>query len=91
MRTQASLDFASNTGKNRIALAPEFDQHSPMLACVAPTPLSFEHSIEVELPVGNCRILDLEALIRAKQAMNRDHDRITVGQLKEIQRRQRQG
>jgi len=50
----------------------------------------FEHSIEVELPFGNCRILDLEALIRAKEAMNRDHDRITVGQLKEIQRRQRQ-
>ncbi len=49
----------------------------------------FEHSIEVELPCGNCRILGLEALIRAKEAMNRDHDRMTVRQLKEIQRRQR--
>ena len=48
------------------------------------------HSIELELPFGNCRILDLEALIRAKEAMNRDHDRITVRQLKEIQKRQRQ-
>ncbi len=50
----------------------------------------FGHSIEVELPFGKCRILDLEALIRAKEAMGRDHDRITVRQLKEIQRRQRQ-
>jgi len=41
-------------------------------------------SVEVELPVGKCRILDLDALIRAKEAMNRDHDRITVRQLREI-------
>jgi len=27
------------------------------------------------------------ALIRAKEAMNRDHDRVTVRQLREIQRR----
>jgi len=49
-----------------------------------------KHSIQLELPFGNCRILDLEALIRAKEAMNRDHDRITVRQLREIKRRQRQ-
>ena len=47
------------------------------------------HSIAVELPMGRCKILDLEALIRAKEAMNRDHDRITVRQLREIQKRQR--
>jgi len=41
-------------------------------------------SVEVDLPVGKCSILDLEALIRAKEAMNRDHDRITVRQLREI-------
>ncbi len=29
-----------------------------------------------------------ESLIRAKEAMNRDHDRVTVRQLREIQRRQ---
>jgi hypothetical protein len=46
-----------------------------------------QRSIELELPFGNCRILDLEALIRAKEAMNRDHDRIAVRQLREIQRR----
>jgi len=45
------------------------------------------HSVEVELPFGPCRILDLETLIRAKEAMNRDHDRVTVRQLREIQRR----
>jgi hypothetical protein len=43
-----------------------------------------KHSVEVELPYGKCRIIDIEALIRAKEAMNRDHDRITVKHLKEI-------
>ena len=47
----------------------------------------WSHSIQVELPGGSCRILDLDALIRAKEAMNRDHDRITVKQLREIKRR----
>jgi len=48
-----------------------------------------KQSIEVELPFGRCRILDIDGLIRAKEAMNRDHDRITVGQLREIKKRQR--
>jgi hypothetical protein len=48
---------------------------------------ALEHSVELELPFGNCRVLDFEALIRAKEAMNRDHDRIAVRQLREIQRR----
>ncbi len=48
-------------------------------------------SIEVELPFGRCRILDIDGLIHAKEAMNRDHDRITVRQLREVQRRQRSG
>ena len=46
---------------------------------------------QVELPCGNCRILDLDALICAKEAMNRDHDRITVLQLREIKRRLAEG
>lgn len=46
-------------------------------------------SVEVELPFGRCRILDIDGLICAKEAMNRDHDRITVRQLKEIKKRQR--
>ena len=45
-------------------------------------------SVEVELPFGRCRILHIDGLIRAKEAMNRDHDRITVRQLKEIKKRQ---
>ena len=45
-------------------------------------------SVTVELPFGPCRILDIDGLIRAKEAMNRDHDRITVRQLKEIKKRQ---
>jgi hypothetical protein len=46
-----------------------------------------KHSVELELPFGNCRILNLESMIRAKEAMDRDHDRITVRQLREIKRR----
>ncbi len=46
------------------------------------------HSVEVELPSGKCRVLDIDALIQAKEAMNRDHDRITVKYLKEIKKQQ---
>lgn len=47
-----------------------------------------EESVEVELPGGKCRILELEALIRAKEAMGRDHDRITIKHLKKIKEQQ---
>jgi len=48
-----------------------------------------ERSVEVELPAGKCRVLDIDTLIRAKEAMNRDHDRITVKQLMLIKQQQR--
>ena len=48
-----------------------------------------KNSVQVKLPIGSCRILDLDALIRAKEAMNRDHDRITVKYLKEIKKQQK--
>lgn len=44
-------------------------------------------SIEVELPSGPCRILSLDALIRAKQAMGGPKDKLTILQLKAIQER----
>lgn len=47
-----------------------------------------KQSIEVDLPYGVCRILDIDALIRAKEAMNRDHDKITVKYLKKIKEQQ---
>jgi hypothetical protein len=50
-----------------------------------------KQSIEVALPFGRCRILDIDGLISAKEAMNREHDRITVRQLKEIKKRQQSG
>lgn len=40
----------------------------------------------VRLPIGACRILDLEALIEAKQALDRPHDKQAVIHLREIQR-----
>jgi hypothetical protein len=47
-----------------------------------------KNSVEVELPYGNCRILGIDALIRAKEAMNRNHDKITVMFLKKIKEQQ---
>jgi hypothetical protein len=47
-----------------------------------------KNSIELQLPYGRRRILDIDALIRAKEAMPRDHDRITVRYLEEIKRLQ---
>lgn len=38
---------------------------------------------------GTCRILTLEALIHAKEAMGRPHDLLTVVQLRALQERQR--
>jgi len=46
------------------------------------------HSVEVSLPAGKCRVIDIDTLIRAKEATDRDHDRITVRELNEIKKRQ---
>ncbi len=48
------------------------------------------HSVELELPIGKCLVIDLDTLIIAKEAMDRDHDRITVRDLREIKKRQQQ-
>ena len=48
------------------------------------------HSVELELPIGKCRVIDIDTLIIAKEAMDRDHDRITVKDLKDIKKRQQQ-
>jgi len=44
------------------------------------------HSVEIELPAGKCHVLDIDALIRAKEAMGRDHDKMTVKHLNEIKK-----
>jgi hypothetical protein len=41
-------------------------------------------SEKLELPFGVCRILTVEALIRAKQAMGRPADMLTIGYLQAI-------
>jgi hypothetical protein len=46
-----------------------------------------KESVVVDLGFGKCRILKLEALIKAKEAMGRPHDKETVVQLREIQKR----
>jgi hypothetical protein len=46
-----------------------------------------EQSELVEFPFGSYRILTMDGLIRAKEAMGREHDRRAVTQLKIIQSR----
>jgi hypothetical protein len=43
------------------------------------------HSIQISLPGGTFRVLDLATLIEAKEAMNRPHDRLALTQLRAIQ------
>jgi hypothetical protein len=50
-----------------------------------------KHSVETELPSGKCRVLDITTLIRAKEALDRDQDRIAVKQLRAINERQSKG
>ena len=45
-------------------------------------------SVEIELPFGRCRILALDALIEAKTAMGRPHDKEAVLQLTAIREQQ---
>src|SRR4030042_928746 len=49
----------------------------------------FRQAVKVELPSGMCHILDIDPLIRAKEAINREHDRITVRHLKETHKQKR--
>lgn len=43
----------------------------------------------IEIPGGRCRVLDIDTLIRAKEAMNRRHDIITADMLRAIKERTR--
>jgi hypothetical protein len=48
-------------------------------------------SVELSLPAGKCRVLDINALIQAKLAMKRPQDILAVEQLRAIMERQRPG
>lgn len=48
-------------------------------------------SVEVQLAGGPCRVLTIDALIQAKQAMGREKDRETILQLRAIQERTHRG
>jgi hypothetical protein len=45
---------------------------------------ALRHSIVLNLPVGACRILDVDTLIIAKEAMGRPHDLVAVQHLKAL-------
>lgn len=49
------------------------------------------HSTTIELPVGTIRILEIDALIQAKEAMGRPHDLLTVQHLKAVKRTSTEG
>lgn len=42
------------------------------------------HSIQIDLPIGPLRILNIDTLIKAKEAMSRPHDLITIQHLEAI-------
>ena len=45
---------------------------------------ALRHSVALEFPFGTCRLLDLDTLIKAKEAAGRPHDLLTVQQLKAV-------
>jgi hypothetical protein len=47
----------------------------------------FRQSIAIDLRSGTCRVLSLDALIQAKEAMGRTQDKLTLIQLKAIKER----
>jgi hypothetical protein len=49
----------------------------------------YQRSLLVDMPFGPCRVLDIDALIRAKQAMDRPRDRAAIVQLRAIKERSR--
>ena len=51
---------------------------------------ALKHSVQLETPHGTFRVLNLEALIRAKEVMDRPHDRLTVTQLRALKERQQE-
>ena len=48
---------------------------------------ALKHSVEIKLPIGTIRILDVDTLIKAKEAMARPHDLIAVQHLKALKTR----
>jgi hypothetical protein len=45
---------------------------------------ALRHSVPLEFPFGTCRLLDLDTLIKSKQALGRPHDLLTVEHLKTV-------
>jgi hypothetical protein len=46
-------------------------------------------SVEIDVRAGKCLVLDIDALIDAKMATHRTHDRLTILQLRAIKERRR--
>ncbi len=52
---------------------------------------ALRHSVPLEFPFGTCRLLDLDTLIKTKEALGRPHDLLTVEHLKAVRSRVRGG
>ncbi|MGD0262394.1 MAG: hypothetical protein ABSD29_21735 [Verrucomicrobiota bacterium] len=48
-----------------------------------------QRGVLVDLPFGPCRVLDIDALIRSKEAMDRPRDKAAIVQLRAIKERSR--
>jgi hypothetical protein len=49
---------------------------------------TLRRSVVIELPIGNCHVLDLDALIDAKSALDRPQDKLALVHLNRIRQRQ---
>jgi hypothetical protein len=45
---------------------------------------ALRHSVPLVFPFGTCRLLDLDTLIKSKEALGRPHDLLTIAHLKAV-------
>lgn len=48
---------------------------------------TLKQSVEIELPIGNIRVLDIDSLIKSKEAMGRPRDLVAVQHLRAVKSR----
>ena len=86
-KIQLALTPASCIGLKNIYIQSDWGQLDCLgeVAGVGDYDIVFENRIEVDLGFCRCRVLEIEPLIRAKEAMSRPKDLQAIIQLKAIQ------
>lgn len=87
-RLALKLNAANCTGLKNLYLDTDYGQLDCLSEVLAIGEYEevLQQSVAVHLPFGQVRVLGLDALIKAKKAMNRPRDRETAEQLEEIRR-----